>query len=232
MPDIEIVLVGPLYEGNVGSTARVMKNFGLRQLVLINSCPLDDYALACALHARDVLEQAEQCTLEEVYTRSTLTIATTGELNKSVCKSLRMPYYTPTEVRELIKDVEGRVSILFGRENWGLNNEEVAQCDVVCTIPSSPDYPILNLSHAVCVICYELADLPRGNYILATHQEIDPLYAHLDSFLDKIDHPDFKRENTMILLRRILGRTKLTTREVSTLHGLLRRAEWHIDKKK
>ncbi|MDD1672907.1 MAG: RNA methyltransferase [Methanomicrobiales archaeon] len=232
MPNIEIVLVGPLYEGNVGSTARVMKNFGLSHLVLINSCPLGDYAFACASHARDVLEQADLCTLEEVYNRSTLTIATTGELNKSVCRSLRMPYYTPTEVRELIKDVEGRVSILFGRENWGLNNEEVAQCDVVCTIPSSPDYPILNLSHAVCVICYELSGLPRGTYTLATHQEIDPLYSHLDSFLDKIDHPDFKRENTMILLRRILGRTKLTIREVSTLHGLLRRAEWHIDKKK
>jgi tRNA/rRNA methyltransferase len=232
MPEIEIVLVGPLYEENVGFTARVMKNFGLQHLSLVDPCALGDPARACASHAQDVLEGARKTSLAEVYDRSSLTIATTGELNKTVCRSRRMPYYTPAEVRELIQDVEGRIAILFGRENWGLNNEEIGRCDVVCTIPGSPEYPILNLSHAVCVICYELARLPRGTYALATHQEMDSLYDHLDTFLDRIDHPDFKRENTMLLLRRILGRTKLTTREVSTLHGLLRRAEWHIDNKK
>jgi TrmH family RNA methyltransferase len=232
MPDIDIVLVAPMYEENVGFTARVMKNFGFRHLALIDPCPLGNPARACASHAGDVLESAERISLAEVYDRSALTVATTGELNKTVCRSHRMPYYTPGEVRELVRDVDGRIGILFGRENWGLNNEEIARCDVICTIPGAPEYPILNLSHAVCVICYELSQLPRGTYPLATHQEMDPLYHHLDTFLDKIDHPDFKRENTMILLRRILGRTRLTTREVSTLHGLLRRAEWHIDNKK
>jgi tRNA/rRNA methyltransferase len=232
MPDIDIVLVGPLYQGNIGFTARVMKNFGFRRLVLVDPCVLEEEAHACASHAQDVLDGAERLSLAEVYDRSCLTIGTTGELNKTVCRSRRMPYYTPAELREMLRDVDGRIAILFGRENWGLNNEEIAQCDVICTIPAVPEYPILNLSHAVCVICYELAQLPRGTYMLATHQEMDPLYAHLDTFLDRIDHPDFKRENTMILLRRILGRTRLTTREVTTLHGLLRRAEWHIDNKK
>jgi tRNA/rRNA methyltransferase len=232
MPEIDIVLVEPLYQGNVGFTARAMKNFGFHHLVLVDPCGLGNDARACASHAQDVLDGAERLSLAEVYDRSCLTIATTGELNKTVCRSRRMPYYTPAEVRELVRDVDGRVAILFGRENWGLNNEEIARCDVICTIPGALEYPILNLSHAVCVICYELAHLPRGMYTLATHQEMDPLYAHLDTFLDRIDHPDFKRENTMILLRRILGRTKLTTREVTTLHGLLRRAEWHIDNKK
>jgi tRNA/rRNA methyltransferase len=232
MPDIDIVLVAPLYEENVGFTARVMKNFGFRRLVLVDSCALGTPARACASHAQDVLEGAERISLDDVYDRSTLTIATTGELNKTVCRSRRMPYYTPVEVRELVQDVKGRVAILFGRENWGLNNQEIGKCDVICTIPGAPEYPILNLSHAVCLICYELAHLPRGTYSLATHQDMDPLYEHLNAFLDKIDHPDFKRENTLILLRRILGRTQLTTREVSTLHGLLRRTEWHIETKK
>ncbi|MDD1679379.1 MAG: RNA methyltransferase [Methanomicrobiales archaeon] len=232
MPEIDIVLVEPLYEENVGFTARVMKNFGFHHLVLVDSCAVGNAARACASHALDVLDGAERIGISEVYDRSSLTIATTGELNKTVCRSRRMPYYTPAEVRELVEDVDGRIAILFGRENWGLNNSEVGKCDVICTIPGSPEYPILNLSHAVCVICYELAHIPRGTYALATHQEMDSLYVHLDSFLDKIDHPDFKRENTLILLRRIFGRTRLTTREVSTLHGLLRRTEWHIDNKK
>jgi tRNA/rRNA methyltransferase len=232
MPDIDIVLVEPLYEGNVGFTARVMKNFGFQRLVLVQPCALGEYARACASHAGDVLEHAEERTLEEVFQESQLTVATTGELTKSVCRSMRMPYYTPNELREMIQDIEGRISLLFGRENWGLNNEEVRKCDMVCTIPASPDYPILNLSHAVCVICYELANLPRGTYPLASRLEMDRFYEHLDAFLTAIEHPDFKRENTMILLRRILGRTQLTPREVSTLHGLLRRAEWHIHPKK
>ena len=58
---------------------------------------------------------------------------------------------------------------------------------------------------------------------------MEHLYQHIDRYLDEIHHPEFKRENTMILIRRILGRTNLTIREASTLHGLLRRSEWHID---
>ena len=55
------------------------------------------------------------------------------------------------------------------------------------------------------------------------------LYDHIDRYLDTVHHPKFKRENTMVLIRRVLGRANLTSREASTLHGLLRRSEWHID---
>ncbi|MDH7593366.1 MAG: RNA methyltransferase [Methanomicrobiales archaeon] len=228
MPEIEIVLVGALYQGNVGYTARAMKNFGFTRLVLVDACEIGDEARIAASHATDVLEHARRCSFEQVHRESSLTIATTGAVNMTVCKPMRMPYYTPREVREIVSDLGGRVSILFGRENWGLNNEEVEQCDIVCTIPAAAEYPILNLSHAVAIVCYELANLSRGTYPLASHQEMDCLYAHLNDFLDRIEHPSFKRRRTMLLLRRILGRTKLTTREVSTLHGLLRRTEWHI----
>lgn len=232
MPEFDIVLVGALYQGNVGQTARAMKNFGFSRLVLVDACPIGDEARIAASHAADVLERAERCTLEEVYGRSALTVATTGELNKSVCRPTRMPYFSPAELREHLAEVEGRVAILFGRENWGLNNREIRMCDIVCTIPTSPEYPILNLSHAVAVVCYELAHLPRGTYPLATHREMDCLYRHIDRFLDHIEHPPFKRESTMTLLRRVLGRAKLTTREASVMHGLLRRTEWHIARRK
>lgn len=229
MPDIDIVLVAPLYEGNVGFAARVMKNFGFTRLVLVDPCPLGDEAKARASHAQDILANAEICTIEDVFARSNLVIATTGAVSKSVCHSMRMPFYSPKELRERVKDAGGRISILFGRENWGLNNEEVKRSDMICTIPTSEDYPILNLSHAVGVVCYELANLPLPGYFLCPPQEMEYLYRHIDQYLDAIHHPDFKRENTMILIRRILGRANLTIREASTLHGLLRRSEWHID---
>jgi tRNA/rRNA methyltransferase len=229
MPDIDIVLVAPLYEGNVGFAARVMKNFGFTRLVLIDPCTLGNEADGRASHAWDVLHHAEVCTIEDVFARSNIVIATTGLVSKSVCHSMRMPFYSPKELRERIHDVDGRISILFGRENWGLNNEEVKRSDMICTIPTSAEYPILNLSHAVGVVCYELSNLPLPSYALAPPKDMGYLYRHIDRYLDTINHPAFKRENTMILIRRVLGRANLTIREASTLHGLLRRSEWHID---
>jgi TrmH family RNA methyltransferase len=229
MPEIDIVLVAPIYEGNVGFCARVMKNFGFSRLVLIDPCRLGDEAKARASHAQDVLAAAEVCSIEDVFARSNIVIATTGTVSKSVCHAMRMPFYSPKELRERVKDTGGRISILFGRENWGLNNEEVKRSDMICTIPTAEEYPILNLSHAVGVVCYELANMPLPAFHLASPTDMGYLYAHIDRYLDTIHHPKFKRENTMILIRRVLGRANLTTREASTLHGLLRRSEWHID---
>jgi len=229
MPAIDIVLVAPVYEGNVGFCARVMKNFGFSRLVLVDPCPLGNEAKARASHAQDVLAAAETCTMEEVFSRSNIVVATTGTVSKSVCHSMRMPFYSPKELRGRIADAGGRISILFGRENWGLNNEEVKQSDMICTIPTSEEYPILNLSHAVGIVCYELADLPLPAFRLASPSDLGYLYDHIDRYLDTVHHPRFKRENTMVLIRRILGRCNLTSREASTLHGLLRRSEWHID---
>ena len=229
MPAIDIVLVEPLYEGNVGFAARVMKNFGFTRLVLIKPCKLGEEAKGRASHAQDVLKNAEVCTIEDVFARSNIVIATTGTVSKSVCHAMRMPFYSPKELRERIKDADGRISILFGRENWGLNNEEVKKSDMICTIPSSEEYPILNLSHAVGIVCYELANLPLPTYTLAPPEYMGYLYRHIDRYLDAVHHPEFKRENTMTLIRRVLGRANLTTREASTLHCLLRRSEWHVD---
>jgi len=229
MPEIDIVLVAPLYEGNVGFSARVMKNFGFTRMVLVDPCKLGDEAKARASHAQDVLKNAEVCTIEDVFARSNLVIATTGHVSKSVCTPMRMPFYSPRELREKLADVDGRISILFGRENWGLNNEEVKRSDIICTIPTAEEYPIMNLSHAIGVVCYELANLSLPHYRLADATEMTHLYQHIDRFLDEVHHPPFKRENTMIMIRRILGRACLTTREASTLHGLLRRTEWHVD---
>lgn len=229
MPEIEIVLCEPLYEGNIGFTARVMKNFGFDNLTLINPPEIGEEGIARSSHARDVLENSRHVSsLDEVIEKSNILVATTGGLSKTVTHAMRMPYYEPSELKYMIKDVEGRVSIIFGRENWGLSNDEIKKCDIICTIPASPEYPIVNISHAVGIVVYELAGIPRGTYPMASRQEIDSFYEHLDRFFDLIEHPDYKRENTLTMMRRIFGRTNLTIREVSTLHGILRRTEQMI----
>jgi len=175
MPEIDIVLVAPIYEGNVGFCARVMKNFGFSRLVLIDPCSLGNEAKARASHAQDVLAAAETCTIEDVFGRSNIVIATTGTVSKSVCHAMRMPFYSPKELRE-------------GRENWGLNNEEVKRSDMICTIPTADEYPILNLSHAVGVLCYELADMPLPAFRLASPTDMGYLYRHIPR-PGKPDHP-------------------------------------------
>jgi len=228
MPQINIVLVQPIYDGNVGFCARVMKNFGFSRLLLVDPCEIGDEGLARASHAQDILRNAERVTFDEVCRMSNLVVATTGEVSRSVCRPVRMPYFTPRELRRGIEDIDGTISILFGRENWGLNNDEIRRSDLICTIPTANAYPILNLSHAVGIICYELANIPRGDYLLASNEEMSHLYAHIDQFLDRIEHPPYKRSNTMVMIRRMLGRLRLTAREATTIHGLLRRTEWHI----
>ena len=117
MPEVDFVLVQPLYEGNVGFAARAIKNFGFSRLVLVDPCPLGDDAIARAGHAKDVLESASRLTLDEVFSGSDLVIATTGEVSKSICNPMRMPYYSPREIRSLVEPHRGKVSLLFGREN-------------------------------------------------------------------------------------------------------------------
>jgi TrmH family RNA methyltransferase len=230
---IRIVLVEPLYDGNIGFAARAMKNFGYCDHVLVNPCRIRDEGIARAAHAIDVLENATHLTIDEVFETSHITVATTGSVSKSACNPMRMPFYTPRELREFASDIDGTVSILFGREDWGLSNEEVKRCDIICTIPTSEIYPITNLSHAVAIICYELSQLkPTVAIPLATHKEMEQLYIHISEFLDDIDHPDFKKENTILLIRRMLGRMKLTWREVSTMHGLMRRAQRRMNVEK
>ena len=228
MVHIRIVLVEPLYEGNVGFAARVMKNFGFLDLILINPCSIGNEAVIRASHAKEVLLSAKCMSLKDVINSSNLIIATTGSLSHSACHPTRMPFHSPKELREMIGHLDGVVSILFGRENWGLSNDELRQTDIICTIPASDEYPIINLSHAVGILCYELAGLPKPVIPLASREEMDHLYQHIDQYLDLVDHPGFKRQSTMTLIRRILGRCNLTWRECNTIHGLLRRSEWHI----
>ena len=153
MPDIRIVLVNPIYEGNVGFTARVMKNFGFPVSCLsIPVKPARRHRSGLHMHRMSFRGQPVCCIRRSP--RLQRSCNPTTVLSKSVCRSMRMPYFSPSEIRGKICDIDGVVSILFGREDWGLSNEEVKNSDMICTFPSSAGYRVLNISHAVGVICY------------------------------------------------------------------------------
>ncbi|MGB9928228.1 MAG: RNA methyltransferase [Methanosarcina sp.] len=224
--EIRIVLVEPLYQGNIGSVARAMKNFGCTDLVLVNPCELEGQARAMASHARDVLEGAKiVASLEEAVKGANLRIGTTGVGSLKTGEHIRLPLYTPEELKEKLKDCSGTVAILFGREDSGFRNDELKSFDMLITIPTSDVYPIMNLSHAVAVTLYELSELEGGNSPLADGFDLELLYEHLEEFLEEIEYPAHKKDKTFLMLRRIFGRAGLTPREVQTLRGLIRKTE-------
>jgi len=117
-------------------------------------------------------------------------------------------------------------------------NEELKRCDMVVSIPTSQDYPVMNLSHAVAVVIYELRDMNTDTDTdtmstsdalkLASFEDKERLFRHIQTFLDEIEYKEHKKEKTMLMLRRLLGRAGLTTGEIQTLRGILRKAEWKI----
>ncbi|HII91092.1 MAG TPA: RNA methyltransferase [Methanosarcina sp.] len=223
---IRIVLVEPMYQGNVGSVARAMKNFGYTDLVLVNPCKLEGEARAMSSHARDILEGARVAsTIEEAVKGANLMIGTTGVASLKTGEHIRLPLYTSRELKERLKDYSGTIAILFGREDTGFRNDELKSFDMLFTIPTSEIYPIMNLSHAVAVVLYELSDLEGGNSPLADGLDLQLLYEHLEELLEEIDYPHHKKDKTFLMLRRIFGRAGLTPREVQTLRGIIRKTE-------
>ncbi|MCQ1536311.1 RNA methyltransferase [Methanosarcina sp. KYL-1] len=227
--EIRVVLVEPMYQGNVGSVARAMKNFGYSDLVMVNPCELEGQARAMASHARDVLEGARiTSSIEEAVEGANLVIGTTGAASHKTGEHIRLPLYTPTELKEKLKGYSGTVAILFGREDNGFRNEELKSFDTLITVPTSEVYPVMNLSHAVAVILYELSGLEGGNNPLAEGFDLQLLYGHLEELLNEIDYPPHKKDKTFLMLRRIFGRAGLTPREVQTLRGVIRKIERKI----
>ncbi len=227
----KVVLVEPKYEGNVGSVARVMKNFGFTDLVLINPPELGDFSRAMASHAVDIVDNCQiACSFEEAVATSDLAVGATGIAGASNDEHIRMPFYTPAELKEKLNGVVGVISLVFGREDLGLSNEELKQCDMIVKIPTSDEYSVMNLSHAVAVILYELSGIHGGKINLAKHDDLERLYVHFAYVLEQVGYPKHKCAKTLLMLRRILGRAILTGREVQTLRGILRKIEWRINK--
>ena len=238
MVEISVAVVGAETPGNVGTIARAMKNFGFSDLILVDPPELDPdgEAYGFAGHAReDVLPNHDVVSFESLVT-DFYTIGFTALTSQNERKHVRYPFKTPTELRDHLAGIETDVALVFGREGTGLSNEEFARIDEVCTIPASPEYPVLNLGQAATIALYELRELalsdthhPEGHERAAEH-ELEGLYDQFASFLTTIGHPQEKRPKAERLLRRVLGRAHPTGREVSTLRGLFRRAEQQLER--
>ena len=210
MTSIKIVLVEPEISENVGFVARIMKNFGLKELILVNpKCDIDR-SYKTAMHGRDILENAK---IVDKIPKFDFTIATSSKLGRR--RNLRRVYIQSSEISQYITKDTG---ILFGRESIGLKNEEIEMADVLVHIPTS-NYKALNLSHAVGIIAYELFKSKKFNENLASKKEREVLIKFLNSCCEKVDC----KENTKYAIKNMVNRAKLKEKEASLLIGFFRK---------
>lgn len=224
MPSFCVVLVEPKYSGNIGSVARCMKNFGVKDLIMVNPCEIDDTAYMMAMHARDILENSRIFPdLESALNEIDLAVATTSVIEEHRKACLRKAY-TLREFVEDVRDFGGKVGLIFGREDYGLYNHEIKECDILLTIPTSKEYPSLNLSHAVGIVLYELFSSKFDRRVRDRNigtVEKRKMMETLRDILDHLEYPDHKRGKAEITLRRVIGRAKLTELEYHLLMGIL-----------
>jgi len=225
---ISIILVEPQMGENIGAVARAMKNFALADLRVIS--PRDgwpnDKAKSMSVGAIEIIDNTKIYTslaeavadLEYVYAAT----AAPRDMNKNYILSRDLPKNIP-DVRSF--------GIMFGRENCGLNNKEIAFANKIITIDTEINFSSLNIAHSVAVICYELfqnkkqerTDL-QNRQNLATQNELEYFYQHLFA---ELDNKDFfktleKKEQMSQKIRNLFAKIEgVSQSEVQTLRGII-----------
>jgi tRNA/rRNA methyltransferase len=219
-----IVLVEPKNSGNIGAVARAMMNFDFQHLILINPCELDNICYARAMHATEILDTAQTFTsFEDAIKNLDYLVATSSIESKTDKRHLRNPVLLE-DFSKTIFDVKGNIGLIFGREDYGLFNEEIAACDIMLKIPTSTSYLSLNLSHAVTIVLYSIylrkACIPERRRAIGSLEK-QKLYEFFAQLLDEIDYQPHKKEHTKILFKRVMGRAIPSKWEYHTLMGVL-----------
>lgn len=225
---ISVILIEPEHPGNVGAIARVMKNFDVYSLVLINP-KCDHLDIECetrAKHADDIIRSAKVKGFDFL-DRFDYLIATTSKLGTDY--NIPRSALTPDILAELVKDKDVDVGIVFGRESSGLTNKEILRCDYTVSIPSSKDYPALNLSHSAGIVLYELYKVLgkkkiTEHFMVASRQEKEQMFKLLEDVLERLDFATEDKKNTQRLVwKRIIGKAMLTKREAYAIMGFLKK---------
>ena len=227
---IRIVLVAPTHPGNIGAAARAMKTMGLNRLYLVRPkiFPHVD-ATARAAGADDLLAQAVVVdSLAAAVADCHLVVGTSARARKLPIEVL-LPKDAAVKIAKEAKT--DQVAIVFGRENNGLNNEELELCHCHVYIPANPDFNSLNIASAVQIIAYEikmavenggLLELTSKADVLATASEMELFYTDLMGVLIALgflndQHP----RKLMSRLRRLFNRARVEKLEFNVLMGVL-----------
>ncbi|MEK5787405.1 RNA methyltransferase [Acinetobacter johnsonii] len=246
---VRIVMVNTTLPANIGSALRAMKTMGLSKLVLVapKTYPHPDID-ALAAGATDLIEQIEIVeTLADAIKDCHLVFGTSARSRTIPWPLLDARPAAEKSILAVVNDQQD-VAIVFGREDRGLTNEELAMANYHVTIPVNTDYGVLNVAQAIQVICYEMrmatlaavksgedeaATMPvtdtesmQWDEPLVTHEQMEQFYPHIEKMLAEIEFLDPKNPRLLPLrLRRLFGRIQLDRMEYHLLRGIFSRVQ-------
>jgi TrmH family RNA methyltransferase len=222
-----VAVVEPCYEINIGHIARLIKNFGVRKLILINPKFNLDEAKVYSAHAQDILDKAEVLkSFQELRKNFNLLIGTTAIKAKGQANIIR----NTISLEELLKIPsinDENTCIVLGRDGTGLNNKELALCDVNVTIDTGTKYRTLNISHALAIFLYEIFRTRKGLEIkdVAEKYERDLIIMYAKDIARLSNLQTHKIRALEYVLKSILARTRLKKKEAKVLLSFLRKAK-------
>jgi len=229
---VKIVLINTTHPGNIGATARAVKNMGFSRLCLVapKIFPSEE-AYARASGAEDILDTAEVvASVDEALQGCHTVFGLSARLRKVAWPLLKVKAAAEKIVTFLCEAPNHQIALLFGQEQSGLTNEILAKCHYQISIPANPAYASLNLAQAVQVMLYEQrvaieshapADMSHPIEI-ATVDEMESYFRHLEQVLVKVQflNPEYPGY-LMAQLRRLYTRCQPTAVELNILRGIL-----------
>ncbi|AFU60088.1 putative RNA methyltransferase [Candidatus Nitrososphaera gargensis Ga9.2] len=237
---IAVALVEPQYHVNVGHVARLMENFGLKRLYFIKPHFDRVEALKYSTHGKDVLETAKTATLKQLRKKFDILIGTTAIPATSRLNVLREATGAE-QIAKIIHSGDGKnFCIVLGRESSGLNNEELAMCDLVVIIDTKTKYRTMNIAHALAIMLYEISklkpELPvkksKKKIDLASQQDIDLLLHYVGKVADAGNYDAHKKPLLEAAVKKMLAKSVPTTKDVMLMVSLLRRSLLAIERRK
>ncbi|MCP4317647.1 MAG: RNA methyltransferase [Hyphomicrobiales bacterium] len=230
-----VILVEPQLGENIGMVARAMANFGLSEMRLVN--PRDGWpsekARSAASKADHVIDGAVVFdTLEDAIADLNFVFATTAR-ERDGFKPVRGPIEAATALRQRVTAGD-KCGVLYGRERWGLSNDEVGLADEIVTYPVNPAFASLNIAQAVLLMSYEWMktglDSDAGTQFSqaemqpATKADLQGLFDHVEEALDARGYfrPPHKKLKMIDNLRAVLSRPGFFLPEIRVLRGVIR----------
>ncbi len=229
---IDVVLVRPKEDGNVGAVARVARNFGAERLTLVAPrARVGAEARRRAMGGLEILRAARRLPAVSDATRDADLVVGTTDLSTGRSTAYLRRSVSPERLGEVLRTVEGRVALLFGPEDNGLSREELAGCDLLVHIPARREFPTLNLSHAAGIVLYAVhrargptdpESTPAPETLELNGREKELFLERLTELLTRIGYPAHKRRGLILLFRRVLGRSTPTEAEYRMMLGLFK----------
>jgi TrmH family RNA methyltransferase len=236
LANVTVILVEPATAGNVGSAARAMKTMGLGELVVVNGVDFKTSPQATMMGhgAADVLAAGRAvATWAEATAGLHWLIGTTHRKRRAQFPQVLTAREAAGKLAALSQT--HRVGLVFGREESGLTDAELRQCQEIASVPQAAEHPSLNLAQAVMIFAYEiflasLGPVPKPRHNLATVHEIESVLQHLSSSLAQVGFRPHQGDPESFLrsLRRVLSRAPLEQRDVNVLHRICQQIEHYV----